>query len=107
MIIHVRLRDRGDEDITTWYEAQEDKSAAVREAIRAYIRLQNGQGQEIAIREAVALAIAHLPGIVAEAVRDALAAYRLSPAQGVQPSGEEDPELAARLDAQLDDFFGG
>jgi len=104
LIIHVRLRERGDDDIAAWYEAQQDKSGAVREAIRSYIRMQNGESQETAIREAVAIATANLPIVVAEAVKEALAAYRLSPMQERQVVGDEDPELAARLDSQLDDW---
>lgn len=105
MFIHVRLRDGTDDDIKTWYDSQGDKSSAVREAIRAFIRLQNGESQEAIVREAVAQATAHLPVIVAEAVRDALAAYQLSPVGDRHVSNGEDPELAARLDAQLGDFF--
>jgi Arc/MetJ-type ribon-helix-helix transcriptional regulator len=106
VIIHVRLREQDDEDIKAWYGEQSDKSTAVREAIRAYIQIQSGESQEAAIREAVAQAMAHLPALVAEAVREALAAYRLSPVQEQPSYGEEDPEQAARLEAQLDDFFG-
>ena len=51
--IHVRLRDGKDDDIAAWYEAQEDKSAAVRKAIRTYLRLHNGETQEAVVREAV------------------------------------------------------
>lgn len=104
MIIHVRLRERGDDDIAAWYEAQQDKSGAVREAIRAFIRMQNGESQETAIREAVTRATASLPVIVAEAVKEALATYQLSPVQERQAVGDEDPELAARLDGQADDW---
>lgn len=104
MFIHVRLRDGADDDLRDWYESLGDKSGMVREAIRAYIRLQNGESQAAIIREAVAQATGQLPTIVAEAVREALAAYQLSPAREPVATGEEDPELAARLDAQLADF---
>lgn len=104
MFIHVRLRDGADDDLKVWYESQGDKSGMVREALRAYIRLQNGKSQAAIIREAVAQATGQLPTIVAEAVREALAAYQLSPAQEPVVMGEENPELAARLDAQLADF---
>lgn len=120
MFIHVRLKDDRDSDIEAWYAAQEDKSKAVRAAIRAYIRLQNGESQEAAVREAVTLALesqesvvkdvvtlalAGLPEVVAVAVREALANYQLAPAVEREP-GVEDPELAARLDDDLDAFFG-
>lgn len=104
MFIHVRLREGTDDDLRNWYESQGDKSGTVREAIRSYIRMQNGESQETAIREAVATATANLPFIVAEAVKEALAAYRLSPTQERQAVGDEDPELAARLDGQADDW---
>jgi hypothetical protein len=53
----------------------------------------------------VARELARLPDVVAAVVREALAAYRLSPMEEREP-GAEDPELAARLDEQLDDLFG-
>ena len=109
MFINVRLRDGRDADIEAWYIAQEDRSEEVRKAIRAYMRLQNGESQEVVIRDAVIAAmggeLARLPDLVAGAVRDALANYQLRPAQEQSAPGDEDPKLAARLDAQLDDFF--
>ena len=106
MIIHVRLRDGHDDDIMAWYSAQDDKSEAVRTAIRTCIRSQNGESQEAAVRDAVTQALKSLPNVVASAVREALATYQLAPTPEREP-GQEDPELAARLDAQLDDFFEG
>jgi hypothetical protein len=104
--IHVRLREGRDDDVATWYEAQDDRSEAVREAIRVYMRLQSDNTQEAVIKEAVARELARLPDVVACAVREALASYRLAPVELSREPGAEDPELAARLDAQLDDFFG-
>jgi len=108
MFINVRLRDGRDADIETWYIAQKDRSEAVREAIRAYVRLQNGESQRVVIRDAVITAmggeLARLPDLVAGAVRDALAGYQLKLAQEQTTPGDEDPELAARLDAQLGDW---
>lgn len=105
MNIHVRLRDGRDDDIAAWYVAQDDKSEAVRAVIRSAIRLENGDAQEKLVREAVARELSCLPDIVAGAVREALAAHRLVPAASESAPDGEDPELAARLDAQLDDFF--
>jgi len=110
--IHVRLRDGKDDDIAAWYEAQEDKSAAVRKAIRTYLRLHNGETQEAVVREAVNRELARLPDVVAGAVRDALEnvarPYEVATWDDEPTApGAEDPEMAARLDAQLDDFFGG
>jgi len=104
--IHIRLRDGIDDDVTAWYEAQADKSEAVREAIRAAMRLQNGDTQEAVVKEVVARELARLPDVVACAVREALSSYRLAPAEADREPGAEDPELAARLDSQLEDFFG-
>jgi len=106
MIIHVRLRPGHDDDIAEWYEPQADKAAAVRDAIRAYMRSQNGEGQDAVVRAAVIQAMSELPNLVTGAVRDALASYQFAPRQAERAPGDEDPELAARLDAQLDDFFG-
>ncbi len=104
MTIHVRLREGRDDDIAAWYEGQEDKSEAVRAALRTAMRLAD-VAEEALIRETVARELARLPDVVAAVVRETLAAYRLAPA-GEPELGTEDPELAARLDAQLDDFFG-
>ena len=104
--LHIRLREGRDDDIAAWYSAQDDKSEAVRKAIRAYIRSQNGESQEAAVRDAVTMALASLPVVVASAVREALANYQLAPTPEREP-GQENPELAARLDAKLDDFFEG
>lgn len=107
MIMHVRLREGRDDDLITWYEAQEDKSDAVRSAIRAHIRLHNGDTQEAIVKAVVAGELARLPDVVAQAVRESLSGYRLADVGDhyQEPEGE-DPELAARLDEQLTDFFG-
>ena len=104
-MIRVRLREGKDDDIVAWYEHQEDRSEAVGRSIRAYMGLHNGDTQEAVVKETVVRELARLPDVVAVAVREALAGYQLAPAQAREP-GAEDPELAARLDAQLDDLFG-
>lgn len=123
MFINIRLRGGRDADIKNWYIAQEDRSEAVRTAIRAYIQSRSDKDQGAVIKDAVTTAIgsqetvvkdavttamsdgfARLPDLVAGAVRDALAGYQLKLAQEQAAPGDEDPELAARLDAQLDDF---
>lgn len=107
MYIHVRLRDGRDDDIAEWYKAQENKSGTIRKAIRAAMRLQNGDTQEAIVREAVTRELSRLPDIVAAAVRAALEECNLTLAIGTDSiSDEEDPGLAARLDEQLDNFFG-
>lgn len=107
MIVHVRLKEGRDDDVITWYEAQADKSASLRELVREHLRLHNGDTQEAVVKAVVAGELARLPDVVAAAVRDALAGYRLADVGEHYPEpGAEDPELAARLDAQLGDFFG-
>ncbi len=102
--IHLRLREGKDDDIADWYTNQPDKSAAVREAIRARIRLGRN-GQDAIIRQAVAQGLAQLPDVVAAAVQSALAEYRLAPATASSGAEIEGPELAASLDEQLDSFL--
>ncbi len=102
--IHLRLREGKDDDIADWYKSQIDRSEAVRIAIRTYMRLQVDGTQESVIKEAVAQGLAQLPDVVATAVQSALSQYRLAPATPAAP-GEEDPELAARLNEQIDSFF--
>lgn len=97
--------DERDADLLTWLAAQANKSAALRGAIRAYMRSQNGESQEAIIRDAVQRAMGGLPDLVTGAVKDALG-YQFTRGQMERTPGGEDPELAARLDAQLDDFFG-
>jgi len=104
-VLHIELRPGRDDDITAWCDAQGDKATAVRAAIRAVMRLQNGDTQEAIVKEAVARELARLPDVVAATVREALAAYRLAPAEVEREPGAEDPELAGRLDSTLDDFF--
>lgn len=107
MIIHVRLSEGRDDDVITWYEAQVDKSAALRSVIREHVRLHNGDSQEAIVKSVVAGELARLPDVVAAAVRGALAGYRLADANtpDVEP-GAENPELAGRLDAELDAMWG-
>jgi len=105
--IHVRLRDEIDDDIAAWYEAQTDKSAAIREAIRTAMGLQNGDAQETVVREIMTRELSRLPGIVADAIRDALSSYRLDPSERTHEPGTENPELAARLDDDLGGWMGG
>lgn len=110
-MIRVRLRPGKDDDIAAWYEGQENRSEAVRRAIRAYIQHGGGVIDQKSPLEAISRELARLPDVVADAVRsvlpEALAAYCPSPSLiDEQNPGAEDPELAARLEAQLDDLFG-
>ena len=102
MIIHVRLRPVLDDDVAAWYSEQADKSDCVRRAIRSYIE-HNDTADAAALFEMVQRAVGDLQATVRAAVREALSSYRLALAD--QGQGQEDPDLAARLDAGLDRFF--
>jgi hypothetical protein len=106
MTIHVRLRPGQDDDIAAWYEAQNDKSRAIREAIRVYIKAQSGGGLETLVRQVVAQELARLPALVSAAVCEALESYQFVPAGvGSHHAADENPELASRLDEQIDSLF--
>jgi len=96
--------DEKDRDVLDALGAATNRSAMLRESVRVYMRLQN-EDQEAVIKETVARELARLPDVVACAVREALSSYRFAPAEADREPGAEDPELAARLDAQLEDFF--
>jgi len=106
MTIHVRLRSGQDDDIAAWYGAQNDKSRAVREAIRVYIKAQSGDRLETIVQQVVAQELARLPALVSMAVREALESYQFVPSgTGNHLAADENPELASRLDEQIDSFF--
>ena len=110
MIIHVRLRPEVDGDISAWYEAQTDKSDCVRQVLRSYIEQGDGSAGTVALADivgaAVQTALGDLQAMVKAAVREALSSYQLTMAASQAQGSAEDPELAARLDAGLDEFFG-
>ena len=97
MFIHVMLREDRDDDLAAWYRAQADKSQAVRDVLRAAVC--NGT-QEVTVGDV----LDRLPAIVAAAVQDALRDYQFAPTSPHREPEAEDPELAARLDGQLDDW---
>jgi hypothetical protein len=128
--IHVRLRPGKDDDIARWYKGLEHKSATVREALRGYVaqgeesarrageteagrvrRVVNGDKGELlaaidrvvkeAVVEAISRELDQLTSRITAVVREALGQGE-GEARG---RGSEDPELAARLDEQLDSFF--
>ena len=110
MIIHVRLRPGVDDGIAAWYEQQGDKSNCVRKAIRSYIEHGDGNADAVALADIVGMAVqtalGDLQAMVKAAVREALSSYQLTLAASQAQGSAEDPELAARLDAGLDEFFG-
>ena len=91
--LHIRLHDRTDRDIIDWLDSQQDKTAAVKNAIRA--ALGNIPGTEPAIVDLGAI----------RAVFEAVLDERLQSlvwvggAEDPRCPANEDPELAARLDA--------
>lgn len=99
----ITFDEERDADLLAWLDGQANQSAAIRAALRAYIRLNNGEGREATVREAVEAVLPDLRETVAAAVREVLANYRIPVA--AEYNGDEDPELAARLDAQLEEFF--
>ena len=128
--IHVRLRPGKDDDIARWYKGLEHKSATVREALRGYVaqggesarrvgemeegRLRdvvNGDNGELlaaidqvvkeAVVETLSRELGQLPARISAVLREVLGRGK-GEAGG---RGNEDPELAARLDEQLDSFF--
>ena len=110
VVLHVRLRPGRDDDIVAWYEAQEDKSEAVRNAIRAAMEAESGDGRMAAITEAVsetlADELARLPGMVAQTVKDALANYQFAP-RAETSEGDEPATAAANLDGLLERLGNG
>ena len=123
--IQARLRPGKDDAIAEWLEVQENKSAAIRRALRGHIRRQGGEREETvaliaeavvgrmvrampealeaAGRVAVAAELDNLQEVVDSAIREALAGRELK--VGTDQPGGEDPELAAQVDRQLSAFF--
>jgi hypothetical protein len=123
--VQARLRPGKDDAIAEWLKAQENKSAAIRRALRGHIRRQSGEQEETvalvaeavvrrmvrampealeaAVRAAVAAKLDNLQKVVDSAVREALDGRELK--VGTDQSSGEDPELAAQVDRQLSAFF--
>ncbi|MDW8069088.1 MAG: hypothetical protein RML46_09260 [Anaerolineae bacterium] len=98
----ITFDEERDADLLAWLDGQANQSAAVRAALRAYIRLNNGEGREATVKEVVEAVLLVLRETVAAAMMEALANYRIPVA--AEYDGDEDPELAARLDAQLEEW---
>jgi len=100
VFIHALVRKGIDDDIAAWYNAQKDKSEAIRELVRLAIQAGKNGGREAAVKEAVAETLQqYLPDLVSAAVGRALASYRLAPAE--QASGDVDEQERARARALL------
>jgi len=77
------------------------KSAAVREGLRLLVAHQQGTTASRDV-ETLKAAIDDLRGELLDAIEQATLANRPT----IKEPGAEDPILAARLDAQLNNFFG-
>ncbi len=100
---HVCSERRKRHRILHWLSGQTNKIVAIREEIRAQIRLRQS-GQDTVIQQAVAQELAQLPNVVAAAVQSGLAKYQLTLATASREARIGDPELAASLDEQLEGF---
>ncbi len=97
VMLQARLRPGKDDDLIEWYLMQEDRSAAVRLALRTYLQSENAADDPLR----------DLPGLVTAAVQAALEGVQLAPATSPDADPGEDAALAARLDEQLDGFWDG
>jgi len=105
--IRVRLRPGKDDDIAAWYNGRENKSRAVREAIRRYIEQEDCQGDGRPVQEMAATILDALYDTVSAAVEEALSRYDLSAGADREEEGAGmAAEMAAEIDAQLEGFFG-
>jgi len=103
VFIHVLLREVVDADIATWYEAQGDKSQAIREALRLAIQIGQNGGQGAAVEDAVADVLQrYLPDLVSAAVGKALVGYRLAQVERGEDDADERARALATLKAGLD-----
>lgn len=96
IFIHIRLRPGHDDDLAAWYEAQVDKSKAVRSLLRAGLKHK----QEVALE-------LRLPGMIKAMIHDALAGFKLHPAgEGEDSGGPENAVLGSKVDDLLSSFEG-
>jgi len=103
VFIHVLLREGVDDDVAAWYDAQSDKSQAVREALRLAIQVGTNGGRDSAVKEAVAEVLQrYMPDLVSAAVSRALASYRLVSAEQAN-EGDADEQERARARALLNE----
>ncbi len=123
--VQARLRPGKDNDIASWLEEQENKSASIRRALRHHIRNQGEERVELAqriaesvvrrmgrclpealhaaVRTAVAAELEGVEDAVAHAMREGL--HRLALREDVQRATMEHSETAVRIDEQLSAFF--
>ena len=93
MFIHALVRKGIDDDIAAWYNAQKDKSEAIRELVRLAIQADKNGGQEAAVKKAVAEVLQQcLPDLVSAAVSRAMASYRLAPAEQANEGDADEQE---------------
>jgi Arc/MetJ-type ribon-helix-helix transcriptional regulator len=91
--INVRLRKDKDDDIATWYKAQDDRSEAVRAALRLVLALKDEVGRWYERQDDPA-----------ESILKAIEAYRnTATQQEIYKQGEQTLDKLAELDALGDD----
>ncbi len=91
--INVRLRKGKDDDIARWYEAQDDRSEAVREMLRLVLALKDEVGPWYERQDDPA-----------DAILKAIEAYRnTATQQEIYKQGEQTLDKLAALDALGDD----
>ena len=91
--LHIRLNDSSDSDIIRWLDSQRDKTAAVKNAIRAAMTSTPSRD------EATSLDLDAVRTILESVLDERLSGLALA-AMG-QSSKDEDPETAAKLDAMF------
>lgn len=99
-----------DADLLAWLKSKPNRSAVIRDALRRAMEAETDGDPARVVTEAVNAALAdtlaRLPSLVANAVRDALASYSLTPAREA-PEWKEPPTAAANLDGLLERLNSG
>lgn len=91
--LHIRLNEEADKDIVAWLAEQADKSAAVKDAIRATI---GGNVQEA---DGPAVDLCAIRAVLEAVLDERLSNLALAP--GAAAAQDEDQELASKLDAMF------
>ena len=90
--LNMRLHDEHDQDIIAWLDAQRDKTAAVKAAIRAVM----GDGRS---QESAAVDLSAIRAVFETVLDERLSGLALETVR--QKAAGEDSEVAARLDAMF------
>jgi hypothetical protein len=90
--LNMRLHDERDKDVVAWLDAQKDKTAAIKAAIRAAIGIDASQ-------EPAAVDLSAIRSVFETVLDERLSGLALKDRETSQP--DEDPEAAAKLDAMF------